>query len=236
VPAVVDQFLMGAQPFEMAFSPDEQFLYVLNFQANSVSELDLSDGVVSRSFGYPEFGAGLAVSTDGSELFVPSGNWSVSFGPGPLFSQSVSGQLNVFDLASGALSDQIDTGVMAGMLAIQGDRLAVPSTFIDGFYTAALVDPADVPEVATDSLNLWIGPNPATESVRASFATPRAGEVAVRVCDAQGRTVRRWSVDAGVGDVVWDLRDQSERRVPAGAYWMTVQQASWRTSGRIVVR
>ena len=238
VPTVVDQFLMGAQPFEMAFSPDEQFVYVLNFQANSVSELDLSDGVVSRTFGYPEFGAGLAVSADGSELFVPSGNWSVSFGPGPLFSQTVSGQLNVFDLASGTLTDQIATGVMAGMLATASDRLAVPSTFIDGFYTAALTDPADVPEAVMDASRLRIGPNPATQSVRAHFAMPMAGEFEVRVCDARGRVVRQWSSasDAGVGEATWDLRDQSSRRVPAGVYWMTVQQASARATGRIVVR
>jgi DNA-binding beta-propeller fold protein YncE len=238
VPAVLDQFLMGAQPFEMAFSPDEQFLYVLNFQANSVSELDLSEGVVSRSFGYPEFGAGLAVSADGRELFVPSGNWSVSFGPGPLFSQTVSGQLNVFDLVSGTLGDQIDTGVMAGMLAARADRLAVPSTFIDGFYTAALTDPANVPETGADALELRIGPNPATESVRARFATPVAGTIEVRVVDTHGRIVRSWSSasQAGERELVWDLRDRSAQRVPAGVYWLTVQNGARQASGRIVVR
>lgn len=238
VPALVDQFLVGAQPFEIALSPDEQFVYVLNFQSGTVSEVDLSDGVVSRSFGFSEFGAGLAVSADGSDLFVASGNWSISFGPGPLFSQTLTGFLSVFDLTSGSLSHEIDTGVMAGMLLARDDRLAVPSTFIDGFYTVALADPAEASEGISDSFGLRIGPNPATESVRARFAMPVTGAIGVRVFDAHGRVVRHWSSteEAGTAEVAWDLRDQSGRRVPSGVFWMTIDGPASRPSGRIIVR
>lgn len=73
----------------------------------------------------------------------------------------------------------------------------------------------DAPQISVP----W--PNPARQVVSWSWALPAAGPVQLEVFGAGGRLVRslvRAVRPAGRGEVTWDLRDQSGRRVAAGIY------------------
>jgi hypothetical protein len=73
----------------------------------------------------------------------------------------------------------------------------------------------DAPQISVP----W--PNPARHLVSWSWALPAPGPVQLEVFGAGGRLVRslvRAVRPAGRGEVTWDLRDQSGRRVAAGIY------------------
>lgn len=70
-------------------------------------------------------------------------------------------------------------------------------------------------------------PNPAQHAVVWELALPRAGRVALRIVDLQGRIVDQFETDplpAGRHPMVWDLRNAQGRVPPAGVYWI---QARW---------
>jgi hypothetical protein len=70
-------------------------------------------------------------------------------------------------------------------------------------------------------------PNPANDAVRVSFRGDRGarGATEVTIHDAAGRRVRAMSLHAG-GEVVWDLRGDSGRRVAPGAYFVSAGRTS----------
>ncbi len=70
-----------------------------------------------------------------------------------------------------------------------------------------------------------IAPNPSFAGARVEYALARAGRVGVRVTDVAGRLVAELDAgvrDAGEGAVVWNGRDASGARPPAGVYFMTL--------------
>jgi len=119
----------------LALTLDGARLFVENFGAQSVRVIDTESGLALATIPLPDPPEGMALSADGAELYVATGNWSVTFGPGPLFSRTSTGQFSVFSALTFALRDQVDTGVTPAMLAYHAlsRRAAVPSTFIDGY-------------------------------------------------------------------------------------------------------
>jgi len=83
-------------------------------------------------------------------------------------------------------------------------------------------------------------PNPARDRAvfRLGLAPRDAGPAArVRIHDLAGRTVRTL-VDGsapGVSDLLWNLDDDSGRRVPAGLYFMRVDAGSLHAIHRVIV-
>jgi len=68
-------------------------------------------------------------------------------------------------------------------------------------------------------------PNPAREQMRLSLALARTDIVHVDIFDIAGRRVRslvHQVMGAGANEIVWDLRDNSRRRVKPAVYWVRV--------------
>jgi len=83
-------------------------------------------------------------------------------------------------------------------------------------------------------------PNPARDRTvfRLGIAAQDAGAGSVRVHDLAGRTVRTLiggSVPPGLLDHVWNLDDDSGRRLPAGLYFLRVDAGSFHSIHRVIV-
>ncbi|HNM27882.1 MAG TPA: T9SS type A sorting domain-containing protein, partial [Saprospiraceae bacterium] len=78
----------------------------------------------------------------------------------------------------------------------------------------------DADEAAAERLQLTAAPNPATESVQLSFATPQSGPVRIVLSDLLGKTLltRDWDLPAGNNQL--DLNLQG---LPSGTYALRVQ-------------
>lgn len=131
---VTTSYTAGDQPFELALSLDSERLYVGNFGSNNVRVIRTSSGTLLRTIPFTDFLGGLALSADGAELYLATGNWSVSFGPGPLFSRASAGRFTVIDTHDWSTKSQLVTGFCPGMLDLAplARTAAVPSTFVDG--------------------------------------------------------------------------------------------------------
>jgi len=90
-------------------------------------------------------------------------------------------------------------------------------------------------------LEAW--PNPCHDQVR-FFCPHAAGNSALEVCDVTGRVVRTLTVGSGASsraprEAVWDLRDDSGRRVGQGVYVVELEQdgrnATRRYSAKVIV-
>lgn len=133
--SVVTSYATGDQPFELALTLDSERLFVGNFGASTVRVIATATGATLRTIPFADALGGLALSNDGAELYLATGNWSVSFGPGPLFSRASNGSFRVFDARTydprGALAHGFAPG---GLDLAQIARTAlVPSVFLDGF-------------------------------------------------------------------------------------------------------
>ncbi len=139
--AVITSFPAGDQPLDLSLSPDGSLLYVAAFGNEAVRVHDTATGSLLATLSLPDPPAGLRLSDDGDVLHVATGNWTLTFGPGPLFSRTSTGQLSRYDARTFALLGRFDTGVTPAMLAYNParHRLAAPSTFIDGHTTLQLV-------------------------------------------------------------------------------------------------
>ncbi|MCA9757103.1 MAG: hypothetical protein KDA27_14965 [Candidatus Eisenbacteria bacterium] len=106
-----------------------------------------------------------------------------------------------------------------------------PASFYVGDVTAA-------PEVEAAALTrMTAGPSPASGDVRIRYYTPKAVHAELGIYDASGRNVRslpgaRWT--EGWQEVVWDGRDMSGRRVPAGVYWVRLRMPTEERTLRVV--
>ena len=77
-----------------------------------------------------------------------------------------------------------------------------------------------------------------TDATVSERAASESGGAALAICDVSGRRVRELAAAAGAGEhvLVWDLRDASGARVPAGLYFARlVVDGAVRASGRVVV-
>jgi YVTN family beta-propeller protein len=132
--AVTGTIAVGQQPFEMAVSSDGGTLYVAQAQDDSVGVVDLASGLLTSSIAVPDSPQGLALSPSDSCLYVASGTWSVTLGPGPKVSFGQAGAVSVIDTATQAVVQSIDTGLPPGTLVLDpaGTTGLVPSPFADG--------------------------------------------------------------------------------------------------------
>ncbi|MCH5373793.1 MAG: PIG-L family deacetylase, partial [Planctomycetes bacterium] len=83
-------------PIDVVASPDDATLYVVEYDGKRIDAIDVAAGKVARSIACPASPTGLALSADGSKLFVTWG--------GP------EGIVGVVDAVSGAVINQIPVG------------------------------------------------------------------------------------------------------------------------------
>ncbi|MCA9755318.1 MAG: T9SS type A sorting domain-containing protein [Candidatus Eisenbacteria bacterium] len=236
--------VVGDWPFEMALSPDQSTLYVLNFLDQNVGVIDLEAALQTSTIPLPNSPAGIALASSGTELLVPTGTSSASFGPGLLFQLSAVGELNIIDMETNTIADQIDTGVPAAMVDYHASsqRVAVPSPAIDGLYVIQLQDPAAIDPSTPVSLEEGLVralPNPVVEGVRLDLQLSEAGEVSATIHDASGRLVRTFaheSARAGEHSLTWDRTDDRGVRVEPGVYFVRVLAGTNEYSRKLVVR
>lgn len=81
-------------------------------------------------------------------------------------------------------------------------------------------------------------PSPANTSTRLAYSLPVAGPVELHVFDVSGRLIRTvasgWR-EAGRGELVWDLVDQTGRAVQTGMYMMRARLGGKDWSRRVLV-
>jgi YVTN family beta-propeller protein len=125
---------VGDQPFEMAVAPDGTRLYVMDFNSKRISFVNLPGGAISNTVALPNFPAGMHLTPAGDTLYVATGNWSVTLGPGPLTVISEDGELSVIDTATASIAGTHEIGHPPAALRFNdaSGRGAAPSPFIDG--------------------------------------------------------------------------------------------------------
>jgi len=142
--AVLENITVGDAPFELALSPDQSTLYVANFNSKNIGVVDLASSTMTNTVSLGDNApAGIRLSDDGATLFAATGFWSVSIGPGPVFSISTSGTFDVIDTANLTITDSVDLAAPAAMLAMPADQRTalIPSPFEDGLHVVSLTTP-----------------------------------------------------------------------------------------------
>ena len=148
----------------------------------------------------------------------------------------------VVDLAVGGLPvERYDSGLTGGGSSFPALRLpiALHDFFCrDSVYgvqaTPMVAGALETPFAATAPR---LGPNPFHGSTEIAFALLTAGRVDLVVHDLAGRAVRTLAsstMSAGPHALVWDGRDASGQRVPAGVYFVRLRIAGRESRGAIV--
>jgi YVTN family beta-propeller protein len=218
---------VGDWPFEMVLSPGGERLYVANFQAENIGVVDLASELMTTTFPLPNAPQGIHVDAAGSQLFAATGTWSVSVGPGPVFSIGLEGEFSILDAVSGLVIDQVSTGLPPAMSALNAaiSRVGIPSPFGDGLSLVEVpatvtVDPAA--GVGGPS-RLALAPNPFVERAAIEYRLETAGEATLAVHDVAGRhvvTLAFGPAAAGRHVAVWDGRDSQGVRMAPGVYFV----------------
>ncbi len=98
--------------------------------------------------------------------------------------------------------------------------------------------PASAPVLAGHwSGGLTAYPNPFREDSAIRFHAAGDGPVRMEIFDASGRLVRgipAWPAASGIGEIVWDGRQESGREAPAGVYFLRLIAPEGRSSGTII--
>lgn len=110
-----------------------------------------------------------------------------------------------------------------------------PSSNSGRFVGANPLDVAPRMELA-----LWLrGRNPSSNQSRVGFALGQKGAARLTIFDVAGRRVRSLVEDAahaaGRFETVWDLCDESGRRVSAGTYFVRLENVSGAANQKVVV-
>ncbi len=92
------------------------------------------------------------------------------------------------------------------------------------------------PEPPPATVRVRIAPNPCRSASEIVLESPAAG-ARVRICDVQGRVVRRFEdpMPAGTMRLAWDLKDGRGLRVAPGIYRVLVEGAGAPAGARMVV-
>ena len=134
------------------------------------------------------------------------------------------------------LTGDLDHNGASDLVSLNQDSDDV-SVLLNG--NSAAVGVEELPAVLAGELRLDpTVPNPSRGASSLSFFLPRREEVALRVFDAAGRTVRSLSsgvIDAGSHRAEWDGRDDRGQRVASGTYWIELVGGGARTSQRLVL-
>jgi len=109
-----------------------------------------------------------------------------------------------------------------------------------GTYTGALVptddSPAGDPVDRLGRLSIW--PRVSRGDVTIRYRTPKKARPIVVVLDSKGEVIRKYPQDKRrlrERAIVWDRRDQSERYVPAGEYFVRVRYGYTERYGRVTL-
>lgn len=119
----------------------------------------------------------------------------------------------------------------------QENRVLSPADDVHGlrtFFAALLPMLASV----DSSSPLVFGPNPFRPGQRLAFQWPGEGEQRVEILDVSGRRLLEKTFRVGSDDGftwLWDGRDRSGRRLPAGTYFIRLSGASGGAVGRVVL-
>jgi YVTN family beta-propeller protein len=240
---VTGTIAVGQQPYEMVVNAAGTELWVSNFQDSNVGVVDLASGVMLRTTPVPNAPAGLGYDGTRNELYVASGTWSVTLGPGPVFSFAQAGELSVIDAVSGSVTDQLDTGLPPAMLAYAPSTgtIAVPSPLGDGLSLIEAGGPVAAWEYGGPEAALGLAPpspNPTRATTDLRFSAPGGLPVSLDVFDVSGRRVVRLAdgvVAAGPHRVRWDGRDARGAPVAPGVYWVRLEAGNRSESRRLVV-
>jgi hypothetical protein len=138
----------------------------------------------------------------------------------------------------------LDTFTVTGLVEGTGYYFAIKTVDDAGNWSGisnVLFRPASPTGVGDSLLALSFSapwPNPARQSMRCAYALPQAAPIQVDAFDIAGRHVRTiasgWR-EAGRGELVWDLRDDSGNSVAAGIYLLRAQLADRSWTRRLVV-
>ncbi|MEM8756829.1 MAG: GC-type dockerin domain-anchored protein [Planctomycetota bacterium] len=129
----------GVDPFDMVVLPGNAAAFVLSWGDETVQRLDLSTLTVTGTQPLPWRPMGLSLNADGSRLTVAGGNGSTTTGSG-VFEQTSDGSIVVFDTASFAPVDTIETGFAIANLGSGdgGEVVAAASpTYAGGLIVAS---------------------------------------------------------------------------------------------------
>jgi hypothetical protein len=99
------------------------------------------------------------------------------------------------------------------------------------FETAELTGAAESPATRPAGPSVTAAPNPFRRATMLTLGRP--GQVAIR--DVAGRVVRTLSAGRGAAGVVWDVRDDRGRRVPAGTYFASPSRGRSRELLKLVL-
>ena len=115
---------------------------------------------------------------------------------------------------------------------------------VSRLFGAAGCEPVGVddPEVWSDTIprgRLWCEPNPFRSETRICFGLPHdRGRATVGVYDVRGRLLRALQQGApgrGTGSVVWDGRADSGEKLPAGIYFLRLQDGRATITKRVTL-
>jgi YVTN family beta-propeller protein len=137
---VIATYDTGSAPLELALTIDSKTLFVGSYVDTSVRAIRTSTGATVGGMKLPDYFGGMALSTDGAELYVATGNWTLNFFALAVFGRNLSGWFSVFNTQTFALERQVETRIPPGTMAYdyRSNRCAVASPFVDGYYVVDL--------------------------------------------------------------------------------------------------
>lgn len=143
-----------------------------------------------------------------------------------------------------AVAGTAETFVVSGLPDANPVYLALKSADERGNWSGisnAVTLPAQTADAGDTGITVSFSspwPNPARQSVRWAYALPQAAPLQVEILDISGRRVRTVASGdraAGRGEVSWDLRDASGRRVSTGMYIVRARLGTTEWTKRLVV-
>ena len=195
-------------------SPDSGSTWTPYADATELSLVygDLDHG--PQGYGVAGYG-GASEAFVGANVSYPLGSWNF-VSAGTIF---LSPTMPLF--APGAQIAWDPTHSQWGMVALGNSGAVQDSLF---FYGEWFDTTTGVPGTSMFERMLSISPNPST-----SWATIRWGDVLgreilrVRAVDARGTLIREWDAPDKAREIEWDLTDRAGRPLPAGVYFVDLQ-------------
>jgi flagellar hook assembly protein FlgD len=89
----------------------------------------------------------------------------------------------------------------------------------------------------SDNLSATVYPNPFSSSVIVSYQVPKEGKTFVRIFDLNGKLIKQLvseNLVSGEYLIDWDGKSENGSAIPAGNYFLTVQQGEKIISKQIV--
>jgi YVTN family beta-propeller protein len=116
----------GDQPFDMAITPDGGKLFITDFNVPRVSVVPLPGTTVTSTIPLQYFPIGAHIDAGGDRLFIPTGNYTVTLGPGAKVQMALFGNFYSINTQTATIGSQLMTGQPASALAYRAaDPLAL---------------------------------------------------------------------------------------------------------------